>query len=172
MNDISSVLPDVLTTGLAIVFCGTAAGSESARRRAYYAGPGNAFWPTLFKVGLTPRQLAPEEYPLLLEHGLGLTDLAKRVSGQDRVLVQADFSRADLESTVVRYAPGILAFTSKKSAMTFLDRQRVPYGLLEDTIGRTRLFVLPSPSGAARGYWDIGHWAELARLARETLSRT
>jgi len=55
------VLPDVLAPGLAIVFCGTAVGTVSARRRAYYAGPGNAFWPTLHRVGLTPRQLLPEE---------------------------------------------------------------------------------------------------------------
>ena len=33
------VLRDVLTPGLCIVFCGTAVGSASARRQAYYAGP-------------------------------------------------------------------------------------------------------------------------------------
>lgn len=54
----TEVLPDVIDHDLSVVFCGTAAGNESARRRAYYAGPGNAFWPTLFKVGLTPRQFS------------------------------------------------------------------------------------------------------------------
>ena len=49
-----SVLPDVLVPGLAVVFCGSAVGAASARRRAYYAGPGNAFWRTLSEVGLTP----------------------------------------------------------------------------------------------------------------------
>jgi len=49
------VLPDMLAPGLRIVFCGTAVGSASARRRAYYASPGNSFWPTLFRVGLTKR---------------------------------------------------------------------------------------------------------------------
>ncbi len=48
-----SVLPDLLAPDLDIVFCGTAVGTASARRGAYYAGPGNAFWPTLFKVGLS-----------------------------------------------------------------------------------------------------------------------
>lgn len=172
MNNAMSVLPDVLAPGLAVVFCGTAAGSESALRRAYYAGPNNAFWPALFKVGLTPRQFAPEEYLQVLRHGLGLTDLAKGVSGSDRMLDKADFSRDELESRVQRYAPGILAFTSKKSAQVFLEQRRVRYGLLETKIGTTRLFVLPSPSGAARGYWDIGHWADLAKLPRESLPST
>lgn len=56
------ILPDLLAPGLDIVFCGTAVGAESARRRAY-AGPGNAFWPTLAQVGLTPRRLAPRNTP-------------------------------------------------------------------------------------------------------------
>jgi TDG/mug DNA glycosylase family protein len=37
------VLPDVLVPGLAVVFCGNAAGKVSAQRGAYYAGPGNYF---------------------------------------------------------------------------------------------------------------------------------
>src|SRR5690606_37707577 len=137
MNNAMPVLPDVLAPGLAVVFCGTAAGSESALRRAYYAGPNNAFWPALFEVGLTPRQFAPEEYLQVLRHGLGLTDLAKGVSGSDRMLDKADFSRDELESRVQRYAPGILAFTSKKSAQVFLEQRRVRYGLLETKIGTT-----------------------------------
>jgi G:T/U-mismatch repair DNA glycosylase len=44
---VTEVLPDLLRPGLRIVFCGTAAGTASARAGAYYAGPGNAFWPTL-----------------------------------------------------------------------------------------------------------------------------
>lgn len=166
--DGSAVLPDVLTHGLTIVFCGTAAGNESARRRAYYAGPGNAFWPTLFKVGLTPRQLAPEEFRQVLQHGIGLTDMAKNVSGMDRDLTASDFDRDALISKIHRYSPKFLAFTSKASAKAFLEREHVPYGLLEDGLGETRMFVLPSPSGAARGYWDLGHWEELASLAKRS----
>lgn len=49
-----SVLPDVLKPDLKIVFCGTAAGRESAARGAYYAGSGNSFWKTLHEVGLYP----------------------------------------------------------------------------------------------------------------------
>ncbi len=40
-------------------FCGTAVGNVSAQRGAYYAGPGNMFWPTLHGAGLTPRRLQP-----------------------------------------------------------------------------------------------------------------
>ena len=53
MNDI---LPDVLGPGLALVICGSAAGTASARAGAYYAGPGNRFWWILAHSGLTERQ--------------------------------------------------------------------------------------------------------------------
>ena len=83
---LAHVLPDVLEPGLRIVFCGTAAGTVSARRGAYYAHPQNRFWPALHAIGLTPRLMRPEDYPELPRWGLGLTDLAKHVSGMDREL--------------------------------------------------------------------------------------
>jgi len=161
-----SVLPDVLVPGLSIVFCGTAVGAASARRCAYYAGPGNAFWSTLFEVALTPRLLAPEEYPMLPQFGLGLTDLAKSISGADRILSRAHFGSAELREKIARFRPLVVGFTSKRAAEEFLGR-RVHYGLLEEQIAGTMLFVLPSPSGAARGYWSLAPWRDLARLHRE-----
>ena len=58
------------------MICGSAAGRRSAAAGAYYAGPGNKFWRILHESGLTPRRLAPEEFALLPDVGIGLTDLA------------------------------------------------------------------------------------------------
>lgn len=160
------ILPDLLAPGLDIVFCGTAVGAVSARRRAYYAGPGNAFWPTLHLVGLTPRLLRPDEYGELLDFGIGLTDLAKEVSGNDDILAHGDFDVARLTTLVARYRPRLLAFTGKRAAQQFVGRP-VDYGLLAECTGDTRLFVLPSPSGAACRYWSSAPWFELAQLRRE-----
>ena len=77
------VLPDVPEPNLKIIFCGTAAGDTSASTGAYYTGPGNKFWKTLYTVGLTPQQLKPDDFRMLLQYGLGLTDLAKYASGSD-----------------------------------------------------------------------------------------
>lgn len=158
-----NVLPDVLKPDLAFVFCGTAVGAASARRQAYYAGPGNAFWPTLFEVGLTPRRLQPHEYRSVTQFGLGLTDLAKTVSGSDRVLSGAHFSSDDLKEKLREFRPRVLAFTGKRAACEFLEHP-VAYGLQPERCEETRLFVLPSPSGAARRYWDVIYWRELAKL--------
>ena len=158
-----TVLPDVLTADLDIVFCGTAAGNVSARRGVYYAGPGNVFWSTLFNVGLTPRLLQPEEYPEVVSFGLGFTDLVKSIVGVDSRLSEDHFDRQRLREVILRYEPKIVAFTSKRAASEFLDRP-VEYGLQPDLVGASALFVLPSPSGAARRWWDVRHWQELARL--------
>jgi double-stranded uracil-DNA glycosylase len=71
----------------------------------------------------------------------------------------------------VRYCPRILAFTGKRAALEFVGHA-VDYGPLDETIGTTHLFVLPSPSGAARRYWDERPWQALAALRRDIVSRT
>ncbi|MFO0996480.1 MAG: mismatch-specific DNA-glycosylase [Alphaproteobacteria bacterium] len=166
MSATRDILPDVLEPGLRLVFCGSAAGTASARRRAYYAGPGNRFWPTLFDVGLTPRLLAPCEFRTVLRYGMGLTDLTKDQFGEDRTIRRRADDAMALERKVERYQPGILAFVGKAAAKAALGLARVGYGPLERRMATTQLFVLPSPSGAARGSWDPGWWQALARHAR------
>jgi G:T/U-mismatch repair DNA glycosylase len=102
-----SVLPDVLRLNLKIVFCGTAVGAASARRQAYYGGQGNAFWPTLHKVGLTPRLFAPEEFRDLLGLQMGLTDLVKTTTGNDSILSKDGCDRARLRKVISAYRPKI-----------------------------------------------------------------
>jgi TDG/mug DNA glycosylase family protein len=162
---LSHVLPDVLQNGLLLVFCGTAAGKRSAEERAYYAHPGNRFWSTLHETGLTPRRLQPMEFPLLPGFGIGLTDVAKLHSGNDNELPRDAFDAAGLIEKIEHWRPRVLAFTSKAAARAVLGRSD-SYGLCEQRIGSTQLFVLPSPSGQARGHWDIGPWRELAALQR------
>lgn len=157
-----AILPDVLQPNLRIVFCGSAAGTQSARAGAYYAGRGNRFWETLFQVGLTPRRLEPREFRALLAYGIGLTDLAKIACGPDDSLSSKDDDIAGLWAKMARFAPRVLAFNGKRAASVFLGRS-VAYGLQPERIGATTLFVLPSTSGAARRWWDVSHWHELAR---------
>jgi TDG/mug DNA glycosylase family protein len=158
---VGPVLPDVMDHDLDIVFCGTAAGAASARKGAYYAGPGNAFWPTLFDVGLIPIALPPRDFASLLRWNMGLTDLVKHASGSDLSLAKDHFDVERLRRLMVEFRPHLVAFTGKRAAREFLGRT-VGYGLLPERVGSTRLFVLPSPSGAARGHWDAGYWQQLA----------
>jgi double-stranded uracil-DNA glycosylase len=156
------VLPDLIKPGLRIVFCGTAAGTVSAARGAYYAHPQNRFWSALHAVGLTPRQLRPEDYPELSQWGLGLTDIAKHVSGMDRELPAGALgpdARAALKAKIAAAAPDWLAFTSLTAGRRYLGRAAAGFGEQPERIGRTRLWLLPSPSPTAGWNWARHkHW--------------
>jgi TDG/mug DNA glycosylase family protein len=160
------ILPDLLQPGLRLVFCGTAAGRRSADEGAYYAHPGNLFWRALHQSGLTPRCLKPAEFPQLLTYGTGLTDLAKRHAGNDSELPRDAFDVPALTAKIEHHAPRMLAFTSKNAARTVLGHA-VDYGLQVERLGASGVFVLPSPSGQARGHWDIGPWLSLGMALRE-----
>lgn len=161
------ILPDVLMPGLRVVFCGTAPGTRSALEGAYYAHPGNYFWRTLFEVGLTPVRLSPPEYRRVLEFGIGLTDVAKHHFGSDAELPLGAFDATRLRRKLARYRPRIVAFTSKNAARAGLvaGSRNLAYGEQAARIANSRVFVLSSPSGQARGFWNIEPWRELAVAA-------
>lgn len=159
------VLPDLLLPGLKVVFCGTAAGAASARRGAYYAGPGNKFWKTLYALGFTPRLLEPAEFPLLPQYGIGLTDIAKSYSGADSGLRRSHFDADGLRLKIHENAPLVFAFNGKKAAQAFYGAS-VVYGQQPERVAATSVFVLPSTSGAASGFWNIDHWQALAAFLR------
>jgi TDG/mug DNA glycosylase family protein len=161
------ILPDVLAPGLRVVFCGTAPGTASARAGAYYAGPGNRFWATLHEVGLTPVLLRPTYLARLPEFGIGLTDLSKTASGSDREVGRSGFDRERLEAAIAAVGPAHLAFNGKNAARGALGRA-VDYGAQPERIGGAAVWVLPSTSGAARRFWDIGPWRDLARASLGT----
>jgi len=159
----------VLRPGLRVVFCGTAPGHVSAARRAYYAHPQNKFWRTLHAIGLTPRRLDPAEFALALQWGVGLTDIAKQVSGMDRQLPAGSLGRAAcaaLAAKVLAAQPAILAFTSLTAGRRYLGAD-ADFGEQPETIGATRLWLLPSPSPAASWNWDEAWWRALAARARQ-----
>ena len=155
------LVPDLLRPGLKLVFCGTAPSCASAAARAYYAKPGNKFWPALHAAGITPRRFAPHEYAMLLDLGIGLTDLCKAHSGNDDELPPGALDARTLAKKIARHRPAAVAFTSKNAARTFLGRD-VDYGWQEERVGDTRLMVLTSPSGQATRFWSLVPWKELA----------
>ena len=162
------ILPERLKPGLRLVFCGTAAGRQSALRQAYYAHPQNRFWKTLHDVGLTPRLYAPAEYALLWDLGIGLTDIAKFAFGMDHQLPPGALGReaaAALAKRIVKFAPAHLAFTSLNAGRKVMGPKAVA-GEQPKQLGETRVWILPSPSPLAANHWDIAPWQALAEAMR------
>ena len=160
-------VPDLLAPGLDLVFCGTAPSPVSFKAQAYYANPGNAFWPTLFAVGLTPERLAPQRYPELLGWRIGLTDLNKTEVGSDHELTRAAMDAVSLHAKVAKYRPAAVAFTSKNAASLALGVKTPAYGRQAELLEGAVTFVLASPSGRARSFWTITPWKEAAAFVHE-----
>lgn len=167
----SPLVPDLLAPGLDLVFCGTAPSPASFRARAYYANPGNAFWPTLHAVGLTPERLPPQRYPELLALGLGLTDLNKTEYGSDHELSAPAMDSGALLDKLRRFRPAAVAFTSKHAASWALGRRAPPYGRQVERLEGAVVFVLASPSGRARSFWTLEPWREAAAFVAERRRR-
>jgi TDG/mug DNA glycosylase family protein len=144
-----------------VVFCGTAPGTVSAKVRAYYAGPGNAFWQALHQTGLTPFELVPAEFERLPGYGIGLTDICKVAFGSDAEVGTVEFDVAGLQEKIASAEPGHLAFNGKNAARGALERD-VAYGPQDEQIGGAPVWVLPSTSGRARRFWQLGPWQDLA----------
>lgn len=164
-------LPDVLHPDLDIVFAGTAAGRRSAEAGAYYAHPGNCFWPTLWSVGLTPSRFSPSDFVKLPEVGIGFTDISKSSVGMDcEVRISAE-EVAAFDARMRHYRPRAIAFTGKKAASLWLRRRTASIGYGRQPKRRDafcEVFVLTSPSSAARLYWKIDPWHQLADWLRAT----
>ena len=161
------LIPDLLAPGLDLVFCGTAPSPASFKARAYYANPGNAFWPTLQAVGLTPERLAPQRYPELLALGLGLTDLNKTEVGSDHELTPEAMDAGSLHAKLRRFRPAAIAFTSKHAAALALGVKAPAYGRHAELLEGAVAFVLASPSGRARSFWTLAPWKEAAAFVAE-----
>lgn len=161
------ILPDLLTHNLKIVFCGTAAGNKSAERKAYYAGAGNLFYPTLASCGFTPRMLKPQEFPELLQYGIGLTDLVKHHFGMDKDLKEEHFDTQGFEEKILKYQPQFVCFNGKEAAKVYFNlkyTKQVSYGLQSRNIAHSKLYVAPSTSLQAIAYWDESIWQQLKHL--------
>lgn len=162
MNATVSVeaLPDLLRPGLYLVVCGTAAGKRSAAQGAYYKDSRNKFWSILAATRLSPCRLAPHEYERLLEFDIGLTDLAKHVSGGDDSLRATHYDVDRFRDKIRNACPRVLAFNGKTAASIHFQVQtkNIDYGHQPNGIQGTVVFVLPSTSGRARAYWKPYYW--------------
>ena len=162
------VLPDLLADNLYAVFCGSAASSNSAQTGHYYSGPGNRFWEILETAKVTPRRLDPREYKVLSSYGIGLTDMAKALSGSDTEISSTADDPAGLTEKLIRFKPRSLAFVGKRAAKVWsryhLGTPEIKYGPQSSKFGEVAIYVLPSTSGLAKHFWDPLPWIEFGKF--------
>jgi TDG/mug DNA glycosylase family protein len=158
-------VPDLIAPNLRVLFAGINPGLYTAAIGHHFGRPGNRFWPTLYAAGFTPRVLSPFEERELLPLGYGITNVAPRASAAAEEL-SFDEIRAGgkkLVAKVKRCKPQVLAVLGVGAYRIAFDRSKAKVGPQDETIGDTRIWILPNPSGLNAHYLP----ADLAKVFRQ-----
>ena len=151
---VNGSVPDLIVPNLKVLFCGINPGLYSAATRHHFARPGNRFWPALFAAGFTPRLLSPFDERELLPLGYGITNVLNRATATADELDADEFVNGGrrLVAKVVRNRPRILAVLGVGAFRVAFAHNTAAPGPQVQRIDRTRLWVLPNPSGLNAHY--------------------
>ncbi|MET7452838.1 G/U mismatch-specific DNA glycosylase [Streptomyces sp. NPDC005574] len=161
------LVPDVVADGLRVLFCGINPGLMTAATGHHFARPGNRFWPVLHLSGFTPRLLKPSEQRELTSYGLGITNVVARATARADELSAEEYREGGrlLALKVARLRPRWLAVVGVTAYRAAFDDRTARVGPQERTIGDTRVWVLPNPSGL-NAHWTAQTMAEEFALLR------
>ncbi|MGP3945055.1 G/U mismatch-specific DNA glycosylase [Streptomyces sp. 6N106] len=155
------LVPDVVGDDLRVLFCGINPGLMTAATGHHFARPGNRFWPTLHASGFTPRQLHPSEQSELVRYGLGITNVVARASARADELSDQEYREGGriVEEKVLRLRPRWLAVAGVTAYRVAFGDKKAKIGPQTRTIGNTRIWALPNPSGL-NAHWTLATMAE------------
>lgn len=147
-------MADIVGPDLSVLFCGINPGQTSGSLGQHFARPGNRFWKVLHGAGFTDRVLMPSEQRLLLEYGLGVTNLVDRTTraATDVGLAELAEGARRLALKLERWRPHWVAVLGVTAYRRAFGRPRATIGRQPDRIGATGVWVLPNPSGLQARY--------------------
>ncbi len=158
----SKTVPDVIAPELDVLFCGINPGLYTAAIGHHFGKPGNRFWPALHRSGFTPTELSPYDEHQLLDLGLGITNVVMRTTATADELTDDEYRAGAkaLRRKVFRHKPRFLAVLGLGAYRVGFGIRKAAIGLQDETIGPTKVWLLPNPSGLNAHY-------QLPDLARE-----
>lgn len=162
-------VPDLIAPGLRVLFCGINPSLYSAAVGHHFARPGNRFWPTIHRAGFTPRQLAPSEEQLLLDWGIGITNVVPEATASADELTDEQYTRggARLRRTLRRYRPRVIAFLGLGAYRRAAGRPSASAGAQPERFEGIETWALPNPSGLNAHYTPSALAACYRELALE-----
>jgi len=161
-----AVIPDVIAPGLEVLFCGINPGLWSGAMRQHFARPGNRFWPALYASGFTPELFTPARQRELLALGLGISNVVDRATARADELTAAELREGGrkLAEKAARYRPRWIAVVGVTAYRTAFERRNAQVGPQPEPIARSRVWVLPNPSGLNAHWTPAALAAEFARF--------
>lgn len=162
-TDDPDAIDDVLPADgrrLRMLIVGINPGLWTAAVNAPFARPGNRFWPSLHKAGLTDHVvdaslgLRDDDLQHLLDRGIGITNLIGRATAR-----ADELSRAELRESGARIIERVRTLLPQKVAIAGITAYRSAFSKPKAVLGRqdtaeiegwpaeVELWVVPQPSG-------------------------
>ncbi len=124
-----------------------------------YEHANNSFYKYLAYAGFTDRELKPNESSMLSNFGLTIID----IYSSNQPELQSAFVESYIK-TIMYLRPEIICFNGKEAAKSFLNSKtatEIKFGLQEQAIGYTKLYVAPSTSLRELSETDMKWWKAL-----------
>ncbi|MEM9565852.1 MAG: uracil-DNA glycosylase family protein [Actinomycetota bacterium] len=162
-------LADTVGPDMRLLVCGLNPSPSAADAGVAFARPGNRFWPAAVAAGLVPESVDRRPVEALTDHGIGLTDLVKRVTRRADELGADEYRHGlDRVDRLVRWLqPAAVCFVGLAGWRAAVDRRAVP-GPQVTSLGGRPVYLMPSTSGlnASSSLADLAtHLAGAAELA-------
>ena len=167
---INRTTEDLIDENLKVLFCGINPGMWSGATGFHFAKPGNRFWKTLHLAGFTDRILHPSEEHELLENGYGITSFCKRTTARADELTREEYVEGGktLVKKINRFKPQNLAVLGIGAYRTAFRKPKAQLGRQAETIGTTKIWLLPNPSGL-NAHYQLKDLAELFSEVRRNI---
>jgi TDG/mug DNA glycosylase family protein len=147
-------VPDLVACDLRVVLVGINPSLWSGAVGYHFASPSNRLWPTLHQAGFTARRLHPSETDAILRSGLGVTNLVDRATARADELTKDELraGTARVAGVAHRFRPRWMAFLGLSAYRIAFGRPKAGVGPQQETIGGSRVWLLPNPSGLNASY--------------------
>jgi len=160
-------LADTVGPGMRLLLVGLNPSLHAADRGVGFSGPSNRGWPALLAAGLAT--VGRDPVALLVDHGIGMTDLVKRATARASELSDEEYREGlgRLERLCAWLQPAAVCMVGLGGWRAAVDR-RATAGEQERTLGGRPVWVMPNTSGlnAHAGLDDLaGHLRAAAALA-------
>jgi TDG/mug DNA glycosylase family protein len=148
-------VPDLVGPGLRLLFVGINPGLWTAATQTHFAHPGNRFYPALRLAGIIDRDISrvdgmtDADRAYLVTRGIGNTNLVNRATARADELDAEELrsGRLRLEAFVAEHRPVVTAIAGITAYRTAFRRPKAALGEQPESLGPSRLWVVPNPSG-------------------------
>lgn len=162
-----ATVPDLLGPSTRLLFVGINPGLWTAAVQAHFAKRGNRFYPALLNAGILDRPVdastgySAQDHAMLLERGLGITNLAPRATARADELTPAELQAGaqELIRLVQRIRPAVVAVLGITAYRTAFGQPKARAGRQPVDLAGAQLWVVPNPSGlnAHSSLADLGN---------------